>query len=725
MFLKQLSLIFIFSCKVTTAQEPEYDQVFFSNSRMPGNYFYSTTAYQAPSWIKNIKNKLPVDAGHFFTPGNSLELRYTNGRTGKWNAVIRRPEWRGQTFIKIGNTVFLRLFIPVGTTSNVELPAIQLAKKDSLFSNSLPLSSYIQTITANTWITVAIPLQDFKDLRYSTPIEIVYINFSQNSTDGKEHVIYVDDIEILPATQKSLSISNPVIINIKSYSRHIDLEWPPLEDLSIKHIKIYRSYDGQRFIPVGIQMPSIHRYADYIGETEKNIYYRISFVGHDYTESKFSPVVSAKTRKMSDEELLTMIQEACFRFYWEGAEEHSGLSKENIPGRQNMIAMGAAGFGMMALIAGTERKFISRSESVDRFLRIVNFLERTETFHGAFSHFVDGPTKKVEPFFGSRDNGGDLVETSFLVQGLLAARAYFDKEDLKEQEIRDKITRMWEKIEWDWYRKEPRNKFLVWHWSPDQQWIINHSLIGWNETMITYLLAIASPTHSVPASMYYSGWASLDSKARFYRKSWGQTDDGSMYKNGNTYFGIPLPVGVSNGGPLFFIHYSYLGYDPHKLNDAYTNYFENNRNIALINHRYCIENPGNYKDYSDSCWGLTAGDGPFNYSASEPVLRMDNGKIVPTGAIASFPYTPEQSMKALKNFYNNYGYFLWGEYGFRDAFNLTQNWCSEIFMGLNQAPMVVMIENYRTGLLWNLFMKIPDVQNGLQKLAAEKPSIKK
>ncbi|MGZ5135881.1 MAG: glucoamylase family protein, partial [Flavitalea sp.] len=540
-----------------------------------------------------------------------------------------------------------------------------------------------------------------------------------------EHMIYVDDIEILPATQKTLSANTPVITNVKSYSQHIDLEWPPVEDSSVKYIKIYRSYDGKAFLPAAIQIPSIHRYADYIGETEKSIYYQISFVGHDFTESRLSPVVSAKTRHMTDEEILTMVQEACFRFYWEGAEKQSGLSKENMPGRRNMIATGASGFGMMALIAGTERRFITRDESVDRFLQIVHFLERTETFHGAFSHFVDGPTKKVEPFFGKRDNGGDLVETSFLIQGLLAARSYFDKEDPKEKQIRDKITNIWEKVEWDWYRKEPRNNFLIWHWSPDQHWVMNHPLIGWNETMITYLLAIASPTHAVPASMYYTGWASLDSRARNYRKSWGHTEDGSLYKNGNTYFGITLPVGVSNGGPLFFTQYSYLGYDPHKLEDAYTNYFENNRNIALINHRYCVENPGKYKAYSDSCWGLSAGDGPFNYSASEPVLRMDDGKIVPTGAIASFPYTPDQSMKALKNLYNNYGHFLWGEYGFRDAFNLTQNWCSEIYMGLNQAPMVVMIENHRTGLLWNLFMKIPDVQNGLKKLAVEKPSTKK
>jgi exo beta-1,2-glucooligosaccharide sophorohydrolase (non-reducing end) len=381
-----------------------------------------------------------------------------------------------------------------------------------------------------------------------------------------------------------------------------------------------------------------------------------------------------------------------------------------------MIAIGASGFGMMALITGAERKFISREMAVQRFTQIVNFLEKAETHHGVFPHFMDGPTAKTEPFFGRSDNGGDLVETSFLVQGLLTARAYFNGSNEKEKNIRDKITAIWKRIEWDWYRRYPDSKYLLWHWSPDQAWTINHKLIGWNETMITYLLAIASPSHGVPGSMYYSGWASQEKEAQDYRKGWGQTEDGSMYSNGKTYYGLPLPVGVSNGGPLFFVHYSFLGYDPHKLNDKYTNYFTNNRNIALINYRYCMENPGNFAGYGDSCWGLTACDGPWHYSASEPVPHQDEGKMAPTGALASFPYTPQESMKAFKNYYFNYGKFLWGEYGFRDAFNLSQNWCSEIYMGLNQAPVTVMIENYRTGLIWKLFMSDPDVQEGLKKI---------
>jgi hypothetical protein len=423
---------------------------------------------------------------------------------------------------------------------------------------------------------------------------------------------------------------------------------------------------------------------------------------------------------MTDDELLTMVQEASFRLYWEAAEANSGLAKENISGRQDMIAAGASGFGIMALIVGTERKFITRQESVARFVEIVNFLEKAETFHGMYPHFIDGPTGKVEPFFGQRDNGADIVETSFLLQGLLAARQYFSGNDPGEKLIREKITAIWEKAEWDWFRITPDSKFLYWHWSPDQGWVIHHNLIGWNETMITYLLAIASPTHPVPASMYYSGWANQDSTGQQYRSAWGQTREGSHYTNGNTYFGIKLDVGVSDGGPLFFTHYSYMGYDPHFITDRYTNYFVNNQNIARINHSYCVQNPKKFKGYSDSAWGLTASIGADNYYPDEPVAWQDHGKLTPTGAISSFPYTPLESMKALKNYYFNYGKYLWGEYGFRDAINLTDNWCSEIYMGLNQAPMTVMIENYRTGLIWKLFMQIPEIKNGLQKLEREK-----
>jgi hypothetical protein len=734
---KFLLTICLFAVCAINAQEPLYDYVIFRNSAMGKNYFFSKVITSGATEVDHDKNRLRVSETEFHSPGNSLQLSYQNKKNASWKVIISRQNIRGQDFFRTPR--FLSFWIKSGDRVTTSLPTVSLLltqrkgrQRDSTYTKAVAF----EVSKAGEWIEILIPLEKF-GLRAFKPTDLAAVVFNQRTEVTGLRKFFIDDIVLRANNVNRTPTSTPVLTDRRRYPRHIDLTWQPCSDSTVKYIQIYRAVDKGPFNPVGIQVPNRNRYADFLpmeDSTElvlqnglkdpgSELSYKIVFVGDGGRQSTASNVITTKaypSNMIEDSLLLTMIQEASFRYYWDEAEKVSGLSKENTLGRQNMIASGASGFGMMALIVGTERKFISRTESANRFIKIVNFLDQAETFHGVFPHFIDGPTGKVEPFFGQRDNGGDLVETSFLMQGLLAARAYFKNDDPQEKVIRDKITKIWERIEWDWYRRYPDSKFLYWHWSPDKAWVINHRLIGWNETMITYLLAIASPTHAVPASLYYSGWANQDSTGQDYRKNWGGTADGSMYTNGNSYFGVKLDVGVSNGGPLFFTHYSYLGYDPHKITDKYTNYFDNNKNIALINYRYCQQNPGRYLGYGDSCWGLTASDGPYNYSADEPVLRQDKGKIGPTGAISSFPYTPVESMQALKNYYFNYGKFLWGEYGFRDAFNLTENWCSDIYMGLNQAPMTVMIENYRTGLIWNLLMSDKDVQAGLQRLAKEK-----
>lgn len=700
------------------SQEPAVDKVFFDNSRMQESYFYSQATYTSPSWIKNINNKLPVKTRFYFTPGNSLELNYTSEKGGKWEARILYHSLRGVDHFSDATHLRFRLLVRSSLTKPDQFPLIGIGNRKDEEISFIALQNYVGT-TGGQWTDVQIPLDHFENYRRLGLADIDVIVFKQQSADGKEQELLIDQLEMVPL-RKSVSFSTtPVINGAKGYEKHIDISWKQVTDTVIKYVKIFRSTDNKNFYPVAIQYPFISRYADYTDTTGKKYYYKITFVDGNYKESKYSNVTSASTHPMSDAQLLDMVQEANFRYYWEGAEPNSGLALENIQGRRNMIATGASGFGMMAIIAGVERKFISRQQAVERFDRVTNFFEKADKFHGAFAHFIDGKTGKTEPFFGQRDNGGDLVETSFLIQGLLVARQYFNAHNGKEQTIRQRIDKIWKNIEWNWYKKQPDSKFLYWHWSPDKEWIINHKLIGWNETMITYVLAICSPSYGIDASMYYSGWASQAKEAQDYRSSWGKTKEGSGYTNGNMYYGIPLKVGVSNGGPLFFVHYSFLGLDPRRFKDKYTDYFTNNRNIALINYRYCIENPEKHKGYGKAAWGLTASDGLWGYSADEPVPHADHGKITPTGALASFPYTPEESMEALKNYYRNYGSFLWGEYGFRDAFNLDENWCSEIFMGLNQATITVMIENYRTGLLWKLFMSCPEIQVGLHKLESQ------
>ena len=718
---------------LAVAAEKPYDYVFFDNSRMPGNYFYSRTEYRSPSYLKNSSSRLPVSA-ECFSPGNSLELTYTSAEGGSWTAEIQYAPVRGNDFFRKAEVLSMNVLVDGRATAALPEVALRYAalppegydftvereplKADTVFSGYVRLSDYIRS--AGGWQHVEIPfsalgLESFGDSRIKS---IVSVALRQSEADGKQHTVCIDDVELLPAELPSCGLAAPFIREAKGYERHIDICWDAPEKDGLKYYKIYRSTDGRDFEPIGISRSWMRRYTDFIGTVGQRAWYRVSEVGYDLKESPLSEAVEAATRPMTDGELLGLVQGAQVCSYGAGAEPASGLARENIPGRGDMIAAGASGFGIMATIVGIDRGFVTRAEGVERFLKITSFLERADRFHGAYAHFMDGPTGKVETFFGGKDNGADLVETSFLFQGLLAARQYFDGDNQEEALIRSRIDRLWKEVEWSWFKQRDDSPYLYWHWSPDQHWVINHPLIGWNETMITYMLAIMSPTHGVAPGMYYSGWASQEKMAHDYRAGWGMTEDGSAYKNGNTYYGIKLDVGVSNGGPLFFTHYSFLGLDPHKVTDRYTNYFVNNRNIALINHRYCMQNQGGYAGYGYDCWGLTASDDAWTYHAREPQPYHDNGTMAPTGALASFPYTPSESMAALKNYYRNYGSFLWGEYGFRDAFNLSTNWVSPLYMGLNQGPVVVMIENYRTGLIWDLFMSHPDVKRGLEALDA-------
>lgn len=679
---------------------------------MEKEHFYSKVAYTTPSWCNNSREKLLVNTDHFFTPGNSLQLQYVSNEKGNWEVKLSQPQYRGMDNFEAATHLSFYFMAP--HLQNLSyLPQISMEKDSSTRSIPVKMEDYVtKNHKPGEWTQILIPLKAFN----IEAENIGKIIFHQGENSSRENTIYLDQIELWQNNKKAIEVIQPKISKTTGFEKHVDISWEKVNSPDVKYIKIYRSENKKDFSPVGIQSPWISGYSDFTGSSGKNYSYKISFVYTNYEESPLSEINHAQTRQMSDEELLTMIQEANFRYYWDGAEPNSGLALENIPGRSTMIATGASGFGIMALIVGTDRGFISRQEFIERIGKIVDFLTKAEKFHGAFSHFIDGTTGKAVAFFGPVDNGGDLVETSFLLQGLLAAKQYLSTSEKVENSVIEAIDKIWKNVEWSWYLKEPDSDFLYWHWSPDYKWEINHKLIGWNETLITYFLSIASPTYSIPANKYYKGWASTSQEAVNYRKNWGQTEDGSNYVNNNVYYGLQLPVGVSKGGPLFFIHYSFLGLDPHKFSDKYVNYFENNKKIAKINYRYCVENPKDFQGYGPSNWGLSASDGPAHYSADEPVVWQDKGKITPTGALASFPYTPDESMSALKHQYREFGDFLYGYYGFHDSFILEQQWCSGIYMGLNQAPIAVMIENYRSGLIWDLFMKNPEVKKAISEI---------
>ena len=404
----------------------------------------------------------------------------------------------------------------------------------------------------------------------------------------------------------------------------------------------------------------------------------------------------------TDAEYLDDIQKRSLDYMWAGANSNSGLARERIhldnpTYSENVITTGGSGFGIAGLLVGVERKFLDRKAVADRMERIVNFLTDADRFHGVWPHWIDGNNGRVLPF-STKDDGGDLVESSFLMASLLCVRQYYENGTTQEKAIAEKIDKLWREMEFDWYRNG--QDVLYWHWSPNYNWDMNMPITGYNECLITYILAASSPTHSVPSDCYHKGWAR-----------------GGNITTSAQAQGYPLLLkhngAEQTGGPLFWAHYSYIGLDPRKLKDKYADYWTVVRNHALSNYAYCVNNPKHYAGYGKDCWGLTASYSPEGYSAHAP--GNDLGVIAPTAALSSFPYTPEQSLAALKYFYKKKDWIL-GKYGFYDAFSEQTRWMQPRYLAIDQCTIAPMIENYRSGFLWKLFMSCPEIQKGLKTL---------
>lgn len=460
-------------------------------------------------------------------------------------------------------------------------------------------------------------------------------------------------------------------------------------------------------------------------------------------------VISEQKTALTDAALLDLVQRQTFLYFWEGAHPASGLARDRInvlsDPNDDYVAIGGSGFGVMAIIVATQREWITREEALARLALTLDLLETATCYHGHLPHFMDGRTgaccspasKMVSRHvcggagettipFSRKDDGGDIVETSLLFQGLLCARQYFDRDTLAEKILRDRITCLWLDVEWNWHTREGRN-VLTWHWSPNNGFSLGHEVRGWNECLITYVLAAASPRYPIDSSVYHEGWAQSRS-----------------FLNGRTYYDVELPLGPPYGGPLFFSHYSFCGLDPRGLEDAYVDYWRQNTHHVQINLEHCVRNPGKHKGYGPSCWGLTASDDPGGYNVHAPGEGVcgcasgdvsvqcckrhapdeDNGVIAPTAALSSFPYAPEAALRAMRYFYEALGDRLWGRFGFTDAFSEDADWFSNAYLAIDQGPIVAMIENHRTGLLWSLFMRDPDVQAGLRRLGFRSPHLK-
>jgi hypothetical protein len=691
------SMIF-FSLFLSLAILPAKGQtyLYFQDSPTPDYYDYSWMELTPPSELERKVEpdlrKFPVESAVTAQQGiNSLRLKWRSVSGGNWVAIAAGSNWTARDLTDT-DTLVCWLQSLEGITS-VNLPYIfmeDLSNRKSIF---IALSGWSGDLSAGNWTRITVPMDLFLNAGDGVDYSVIKtIGFAQQAADGEQHTLLVDNMRVNKGDGSFPSVEAPAGVKVTPYEYHFEVQWEKNPDPQVTGYQVERSVDGgNTYAVVKLVDASQSACVDWVKLLGSAVEatYRVKALNGAGEPSAPSGTATGITHALTDEELLDMVQSCTFRYFWDFAHEASGMSRErNTSG--NTVTSGGSGFGLMAIPVGIERGYITREEGVTRTLKILGFLQNADRFHGAWSHWINGNTGEVIPF-STYDNGGDIVETSYVAQGLLTIRQYFSGTDPDERQIVQLATALWEGIEWDWYRKDG-SPAIYWHWSPNYGWQMNMKVAGWNEAAIVYLLAIASPTHGVPASLWHTGWAG-----------------NSNYVNGKSFYGHTLYVGSDWGGPLFFAHYSFLGFDPRNKSDGYANYFDQNRNHSLIQQTYCENNPNGYTGYSSECWGLTASDDPDGYLAHEPYNR-DNGTITPTAALSSFPYTPEESMLALKYFYRQLGARTWDRMGFLDAFNLKRDWYATSYLAIDQGPILLMIENYRSQLLWNLFMSNPEIQ---------------
>lgn len=624
-----------------------------------------------------------------FKGANSLKFNYKSSDNGNWKVSIHRKDWSIANITGLDSLSFY--FYSETALPKSALPLIGLLCKGGT-SRLYALANYNNDIPAAQWTQISFPLDTIiannSGLDYT---QVKAVIFNQSENDNSSRLILIDEITAFISIDEVPPVSDFVVTG---YDSHAELNWEhPLTGLSYR---IYASFDGGQTF--GVRAETIENsFMDFVPEIGKNksVIYRVVATIQNKESEPIEKTV--EVRDFTDDELLDMVQEYSFRYFWEGAHQATGMALERSNGSGQIAASGATGFGLMAMIVAHEREYRPVEEVKERIIMILDFLETCDRHHGAWSHWYNADTKKTQPF-SPGDDGGDMVETSFVAQSLIALKHCFSGSDTKSTQIREKADQLWKEIDWSWYRQNGQNT-IYWHWSPNYNFEKNMQVRGWNEALITYVMAASSPTHGVPKEVYIQGWAK----------------NGNMVNHNRSYYGYDINLAHNWGGPLFWIHYTHHGINPHGLKDEYADYWQEHVNTAKIHYEYAKDNPLNFENYSENCWGLTASDDPDGYTAHKP-MDNDNGTVSPTAALASMPYTPGESIKALKYFYRERGSELFGKYGPYDAFNDSRDWIKESYIGIDQGPIIIMIENHRTGLLWNNVMKDADVQAGLDML---------
>lgn len=408
-------------------------------------------------------------------------------------------------------------------------------------------------------------------------------------------------------------------------------------------------------------------------------------------------LAAAPAQALTTPALLDTLQYSAFKYFWLEANPVNGLIKDR-SASWSPCSIASAGFGLTAICIGIDRGWVTREAGRARVLATLNTFWNgpqgtdaagTIGYQGFFYHFLDMNT-------ATRvwDSELSSIDTALLLAGMLEARQYFDTADPLDVEVRTLVDNIYRRVNWEFMRNS--GSALRMGWKPGTGFAGFGNWIGYNEAMIMYILALGSPTYPVPTTCW-NVWVSGYNWATYY---------------GQSYVVFP---------PLFGHQYSHCWIDFRYIQDPYMafrgiTYFENSRRATYAARSYCIDNPFGWVGYGENEWGLTASDDPWGYLAhGAPPAQNDNGTITPTAAASSIVFAPEIVIPTLHHFFDAYGPQLWGSYGFKDAFNRTQNWWATDVIGIDQGPIIIMIENYLTRSVWNRFMQNADIQAGLAR----------
>ena len=695
------------------ASSPLVAQVFFGSSPDAGYYDSGLAFVTAPSVLAQAGptgDKWPTADKALFGD-NSLLLEYTSVEGGDWSALAlalgfgeqdlseleRLGFWLAieTPLVTLDEEVFALpdLFLEVGP-GNEKTTRLSLAGVEPLATFT---TGEMPGFPLTNWTFVSVPLDTFRNDPANADLDFTQVKaviFGQGEANGVPHRMRIDQIQAYDVPAEPTGEA-PAIGSVLAYPRHAELRLEDAPGATSSYVMVYQrsteAADIYKVLPAGDTLALIWREGGLAGARLQTVPYEYGRSGSLFEGSTAYEV--EPSGKTGTDLLLDMTQRSTLRYFWDFAHPVSGLARERNTS-PNTVTMGGSGFGLMAWCVGVERGWLERDVVAERLLGTLQFLKQADRFHGVWPHWMDGRTGRVRPF-SPRDNGGDIVETAFLAQGLLTVRQYFDGDDATEAAIRELATDLWEGIEWDWHVR-PGEDVVTWHWSPDQGFAIDLKVRGFNEAQIVYILGIASPTHGIPGDLYGSGWIRPG------------------YQSFRGRYGIFVRYSTRSGGPMFFAHYSNMGLDPRYWRDGFDNYFARHQRHVDYQVAYAEDNPEGHAGYSREAWGITASDGRDGYTARAAQEDRDDGTLTPTAALASMPYRPGDAQRALEHFYNTYGGRLFGEMGFRDAFNPTQGWFASSYLAIDQGPIVGMIENHRSGLLWDNFMANPEIAPALE-----------